>query len=151
LHLSPNQITSNLTNTINQNPNVNVHVNPNTGNINAQASLQLDPKVALGVAKKAHQIATQEKARALYDFAGQQPGDLVFKAGDVIEIVSRDEELWWKGSLNGATGMVPTTYVELIPNEVQAAVANPENRRVAKNAMSLGVSAGKQFLASGKQ
>ena len=35
-------------------------------------------------------------ARALYDFEGKDEGDLSFKAGDIIEVTSRDEE-WWEG------------------------------------------------------
>ena len=36
------------------------------------------------------------KARALYDFEGQDEGDLSFKAGEIIEILNKDEE-WWEG------------------------------------------------------
>jgi len=51
------------------------------------------------------------RARALYDFEGKDEGDLSFRAGDVIEVISRDDE-WWEGRLNGRLGMFPMLFVE---------------------------------------
>lgn len=47
---------------------------------------------------------------ASYDFAGTEPGDLSFSAGDVITVSDTEGE-WWKGQLNGATGIFPANYV----------------------------------------
>jgi amphiphysin len=46
---------------------------------------------------------------ALYDYAAQADGDLSFRAGDVIEILSRtqNENEWWTGRLNGKEGQFP--------------------------------------------
>ena len=46
---------------------------------------------------------------ALYDFSAQADGDLDFKVGDRIEVIERtpSAEDWWKGRLNGRTGVFP--------------------------------------------
>jgi hypothetical protein len=50
---------------------------------------------------------------ALYDFHSEEPGDLHFRAGDRIQIISKDtESQWWYGQCNGATGIFPSNYVE---------------------------------------
>jgi len=50
---------------------------------------------------------------ALYDFAGDQPTDLPFYAGDVITITADDDGSgWMTGQLNGRTGIFPTSYVQ---------------------------------------
>ncbi|KAG6037773.1 hypothetical protein E4U41_004754 [Claviceps citrina] len=56
-----------------------------------------------------------ETVTALYDYSAQADGDLSFRAGDVIEIVSRtpNENEWWTGRLNGKEGQFPGNYVQL--------------------------------------
>ena len=56
-----------------------------------------------------------EQVTALYDYAAQADGDLSFKAGDVIEVVSRTDDAneWWTGKLNGVQGVFPGNYVQL--------------------------------------
>lgn len=52
---------------------------------------------------------------ALYDFEGQNEGDLVFREGDRILIVKRTGSVddWWEGELKGVRGVFPANYVEL--------------------------------------
>ncbi|GAA5979827.1 hypothetical protein JCM10908_003059 [Rhodotorula pacifica] len=52
------------------------------------------------------------QAIALYDFPGVEPTDLPFKKGEVITILARDDEEWWKGRLRLREGMIPRNYVE---------------------------------------
>lgn len=56
-----------------------------------------------------------ETVTALYDYAAAQEGDLGFKAGDVIEVVTRtnNPNEWWEGKLNGRQGQFPGNYVQL--------------------------------------
>ncbi|KIJ68786.1 hypothetical protein HYDPIDRAFT_107035 [Hydnomerulius pinastri MD-312] len=55
-----------------------------------------------------------EYVTALYDFDAQADGDLSFKTGDRIEIVTKTEsqEDWWTGRVNGAQGVFPGNYVQ---------------------------------------
>jgi hypothetical protein len=50
---------------------------------------------------------------ALYDFKAQDAGDLSFRAGDRIQVISRTEPStdWWTGRLNDRTGIFPSNYV----------------------------------------
>jgi amphiphysin len=50
-----------------------------------------------------------ETVTALYDYSAQAEGDLSFRAGDVIEIVTRtqNENEWWIGKLHGKQGQFP--------------------------------------------
>ena len=56
--------------------------------------------------------STAKQCRALYPFNAMQPGDLSFKAGDIITIVERTESGWWEGELNGVRGQMPSNYVQ---------------------------------------
>ncbi|KAI6250234.1 Regulator of cytoskeleton and endocytosis [Erysiphe necator] len=50
-----------------------------------------------------------ETVLALYDFEAQIDGDLSFKAGEIIEVISRtdNENEWWTGKLKGKQGQFP--------------------------------------------
>ncbi|KAJ1680281.1 hypothetical protein EV182_000299 [Spiromyces aspiralis] len=58
---------------------------------------------------------SQNQVVALYDFAGDQPGDLAFRKGEVIEIVSRTQSQndWWEGRIGNRQGQFPANYVKL--------------------------------------
>lgn len=51
---------------------------------------------------------------ALYDFNGHQNGDLVFREGDRIKIITKTQSTddWWEGELRGVKGQFPANYVE---------------------------------------
>ncbi|KAI0540535.1 BAR domain-containing protein [Xylaria digitata] len=56
-----------------------------------------------------------ETVTALYDYSAQAEGDLSFRVGDVIEIVTRtnNENEWWTGKINGRQGQFPGNYVKV--------------------------------------
>lgn len=51
---------------------------------------------------------------ALYEFAGQGQGDLVFKEGDRIRVVKKTDSTddWWTGELRGVQGSFPANYCQ---------------------------------------
>ena len=53
-----------------------------------------------------------ETVTALYDYAAQAEGDLSFRVGDTIEVVSRTDNAneWWTGRLHGKEGQFPGQY-----------------------------------------
>lgn len=56
-----------------------------------------------------------EKVKAKYDFEGQDTDDLPFKRGDILTIISKDEEQWWTAkNYQGQKGSIPVPYVEKI-------------------------------------
>ncbi|PIO28909.1 hypothetical protein AB205_0214510 [Aquarana catesbeiana] len=52
------------------------------------------------------------KARALYDFCGENDDELSFKAGDIISSVESVDNDWMSGELHGRTGIFPKNFVQ---------------------------------------
>lgn len=54
-------------------------------------------------------VPPAETCTALYDYSAQAEGDLTFRAGDVIEIITRtaSDNDWWTGKLHGKQGQFP--------------------------------------------
>ncbi|RZC32361.1 adapter molecule Crk [Asbolus verrucosus] len=54
-----------------------------------------------------------EKVIAKFDFDGQDPDDLVFKRGEILTIIAKDEEQWWTAiNSAGTKGSIPVPYVQ---------------------------------------
>jgi hypothetical protein len=68
------------------------------------------------------------QARALYDFAAQQSGDLSFRKGDIITITKEDGN-WWEGECNGNSGVFPANYVEKIASSGTSSTPPPRPNR----------------------
>lgn len=48
---------------------------------------------------------------AIYPYQAQNGDELSFGKGDVIIVTAKDEQEWWKGELNGVSGVFPSNYV----------------------------------------
>nr|XP_058949181.1 uncharacterized protein LOC131776985 [Pocillopora verrucosa] len=51
---------------------------------------------------------------ALYDFDGENDGDLKLSAGDKVQVINSADENWWEGKSKGKTGFFPASYVQVI-------------------------------------
>ncbi|OAQ36479.1 SH3-domain-containing protein, partial [Linnemannia elongata AG-77] len=51
-------------------------------------------------------------AQAMFDFPGEDPGDLPFKVGDIINVIEFLNDDWWRGTLRKELGIFPTAYVQ---------------------------------------
>lgn len=60
----------------------------------------------------------EEKYVAEFNFEGKNEDFLTLKKGDVVVVTHKDDNGWWKGSLNGKTGLCPGNYLKEIPPEV---------------------------------
>uniref|UniRef100_UPI00358E5D18 intersectin-1 isoform X2 n=1 Tax=Myxine glutinosa TaxID=7769 RepID=UPI00358E5D18 len=49
---------------------------------------------------------------AIYDYTAQNEDELSFSKSQVINVMSKDDSDWWKGELNGLTGLFPSNYVK---------------------------------------
>ncbi|XP_031734599.1 GRB2-related adapter protein-like [Anarrhichthys ocellatus] len=54
------------------------------------------------------------QVRALYSFDAEEKDELAFNAGDVIKVVERSDQAWWRGQLRGNTGLFPSNYTKPI-------------------------------------
>ncbi|CAO3635299.1 unnamed protein product [Cunninghamella blakesleeana] len=66
-----------------------------------------------------------EFVEALYDFNGANPEDLSFRQGDVIEIKEKVNADWWRGVLNGRSGLFPSNYVKPLPTSAPKEKQSP--------------------------
>lgn len=58
----------------------------------------------------------KRQARALWDYNldGEEPEDLAFEKGAIIEVIKENNEDWWTGKCNGRTGIFPSNYCEVL-------------------------------------
>jgi len=55
------------------------------------------------------------QCKALYDYTGENDGDLAFKEGDLINVIDKsDPSGWWEGEVGGVRGFFPSNFVEEI-------------------------------------
>lgn len=56
-------------------------------------------------------FSATEKVIALYQYTAQNEDELSFEKDDTITILSKEEAAWWRGELNGVSGLFPSNYV----------------------------------------
>ncbi|ROT43635.1 hypothetical protein SODALDRAFT_43707 [Sodiomyces alkalinus F11] len=84
------------------------------------------------------------RAKVLYDFDGQRENELSVKAGEVIEIVQKENNGWWLGKNASGQAWVPAAYVEEVaaePTPVQRAPPPQPPRRPAAGRKPVGLQA----------
>jgi len=55
-----------------------------------------------------------EWAEALYDYSGQEAGDLDLREGERVRVTDKTSSDWWTGEIGGRKGVFPVTYVKLL-------------------------------------
>ncbi|GES98273.1 VHS domain-containing protein [Rhizophagus clarus] len=57
---------------------------------------------------------------AMWDFVSDDPGDLSFKKGDIVEVVEYVSMDWWKGRIQGTgnIGIFPKIYTKILNTQV---------------------------------
>ena len=48
---------------------------------------------------------------ALYCYEAQGSEELTLEEGDIVTVISKEDDVWWYGRLHGKTGMFPAAYV----------------------------------------
>ena len=77
------------------------------------------------------------KARALYDFNSENPGEISVKENEIVTLFSeQDIEGWFEGANSkGDKGLFPASYVEIVKNDTaSAAVVNNNNSSTSGHA-----------------
>ncbi|XP_011861112.1 PREDICTED: intersectin-1 isoform X2 [Vollenhovia emeryi] len=59
-----------------------------------------------------------ERVMALYPYQAQNEDELSFEKGDVISVLAKEEASWWRGELNGVSGVFPSNYVSPLSSEL---------------------------------
>jgi proline-serine-threonine phosphatase interacting protein 1 len=55
---------------------------------------------------------------AIYDYEAQGDEELTLRDGDIVNVIAKEDDVWWKGELNGKEGMFPKDYVEVLGAKV---------------------------------
>ncbi|KAK5880121.1 hypothetical protein CesoFtcFv8_023179 [Champsocephalus esox] len=50
---------------------------------------------------------------AMYDYTAANRDELSFSKGQLISVLDKTNPDWWKGDVNGVTGLLPTNYVQM--------------------------------------
>uniref|UniRef100_A0A914W1E0 Uncharacterized protein n=1 Tax=Plectus sambesii TaxID=2011161 RepID=A0A914W1E0_9BILA len=69
-------------------------------------SVQAPPQAASG--------PRQPSCKALYDFEAENEGELPFREGQIITLVSQIDENWYEGTVSGRSGFFPIAYVQVV-------------------------------------
>ncbi|KAL5019052.1 hypothetical protein ScPMuIL_004774 [Solemya velum] len=59
-------------------------------------------------------VNQKPRAMALYDFDPQTSEEVGFRKGDSITVLEEVDQNWWKGEVNGNTGLFPAAYSRLM-------------------------------------
>ncbi|XP_038568681.1 GRB2-related adapter protein 2b [Micropterus salmoides] len=65
-------------------------------------------------ARQQHTASSTLKVIALYSFHAEERDELEFNAGDIITVLERSDQTWWKGQLRGKTGLFPSNFTKPI-------------------------------------
>uniref|UniRef100_A0A8D3E3J9 Intersectin 2b n=1 Tax=Scophthalmus maximus TaxID=52904 RepID=A0A8D3E3J9_SCOMX len=50
---------------------------------------------------------------AVYDYSAANKDEMSFSKGQLINVLDKNNPDWWKGEINGVTGLFPTNYVKM--------------------------------------
>ncbi|KAK5640414.1 hypothetical protein RI129_011225 [Pyrocoelia pectoralis] len=59
-----------------------------------------------------------DKVVALYPYTAANPDELSFLKDDIISVTAREEPSWWRGELNGVSGLFPSNYVSPLQQSI---------------------------------
>ncbi|XP_039263194.1 growth factor receptor-bound protein 2-like isoform X1 [Styela clava] len=82
-----------------------------------------------------HNMLQNFSVTAIYDFTPQEHGELPFKRHEVITVIDWSDEHWWRGKLQGRTGIFPNNYVSVkqdVVDRLRRAGYNVPNNTIAK-------------------
>ncbi|KAF9933739.1 hypothetical protein FBU30_004540 [Linnemannia zychae] len=69
------------------------------------------------------------KAHVIYDYDASSPGELTVRVGDLVTILEGDDGSGWiTGQVNGSSGLIPLSYIEMEPDIGVATEASPIQR-----------------------
>lgn len=84
-----------------------------------------------------------EKVIGKFDFDGNDADDLPFRKGEILYVVSKDEEQWWTAkNSSGHIGQIPVPYIQKY-DDSQVGNSNTIERSVNNGGGSIGHNAGK--------
>lgn len=67
-----------------------------------------------------------ERAVVRFAYTAEQPDELSLKEGDIVRVLDKnlEDEGWWRGEVNGKTGVFPDNFVELLPQQEEVCLSH---------------------------
>ncbi|PSN50566.1 Intersectin-1 [Blattella germanica] len=76
---------------------------------------------------------SNQKVVALFQYTALNEDELSFEKDDVITLLAREEAAWWRGELNGVSGLFPSNYVAPLSKFLQQLTeASADFRNIVK-------------------
>ena len=88
-------------------------------------------------------LLPSDRYEAKYDFYGSTDIELALKKGDIVSVIEKVDNGWWKGVCGGCVGWFPETYVQPAPQEA------PKVQGVFPRKMEEMMMSGEEFEVSG--
>jgi len=88
-------------------------------------------------------LLPSDRYEAKYDFYGSTDIELALKKGDIVSVIEKVDNGWWKGVCGGRVGWFPETYVQPAPQEA------PKVQGVFPRKMEEMMMSGEEFEVSG--
>eukprot|EP00300_Choanocystis_sp_HF-7_P021321 c20764_g1_i3.p1 GENE.c20764_g1_i3~~c20764_g1_i3.p1 ORF type:complete len:851 (+),score=192.87 c20764_g1_i3:64-2616(+) len=104
-----------------------------------------NPLAGLGAqppAPRQPKVEQKPQCRALFDYEATEDEYMSIRAGDIIDIVTKDDSGWWEGKFNGKQGFFPSNYVEEITAPAPTSTPTPPAPSTNNNAEATTASAG---------
>ena len=54
---------------------------------------------------------------AIYDYIAANGDEMSFSKGQLINVFDKNNPDWWRGEINGVSGLFPTNYVKMTTTE----------------------------------
>lgn len=86
----------------------------NLSNLNPAPLVPVPSIPARGASSNNNNNSHKPCCKGLYDFEPENPGELGFKANDMITLISKIDENWFEGSLHGKNGYFPCNFVQVV-------------------------------------
>ena len=64
-------------------------------------------------------------AEVTFGYDAEEPDELSLTEGDIIQVLSQEDEGWWEGLRNGKKGVFPSNFVKIIEDSMEKKVAAP--------------------------
>lgn len=53
----------------------------------------------------------------MYDYTAANEDELSFSKTQLINVLDKSNQDWWRGEVNGVTGLFPTNYVKMTTSD----------------------------------
>ena len=95
---------------------------------NSRSIVSHRPKSSTG-----NRTTNSKRCKVLFSYQPAHEDELELKVEDVVEFLGEVEDGWWRGAVNGRSGVFPSNFVEMVSNTDAANAKEKASRVETKN------------------